>query len=158
MSRPKPPGIVRYTIRLKRAQAERVAAIKAQLHAKSDNEVFDYLVTVAADQRDDLVQLVYALFGNLADNLTHRFQSLETVSQLHLALTDSYIKYALTALPEVPQAFLAGARARAALIYEQVNLTAAREFQRRRDSGAYSPNALGLEDGSPEPQSGANEG
>jgi hypothetical protein len=121
MSRPKPPGIVRYTIRLKRAQAERVAAIKAQLHAKSDNEVFDYLVTVAADQRDDLVQLVYGLFGNLADNLTHRFQSLETVSQLHLALTDSYIKYALTALPEVPQSFLAGARARAALIYEQVN-------------------------------------
>ena len=120
MSRPKPPGIVRYTIRLKRAQAERVAAIKAQLHAKSDNEVFDYLVTVAADQRDDLVQLVYGLFGNLADNLTHRFQSLETVSQLHLALTDSYIKYALTALPEVPQSFLAGARARAALIYEQV--------------------------------------
>ena len=120
MSRPKPPGIVRYTIRLKRAQAERVAAIKAQLHAKSDNEVFDYLVTVAADQRDDLVQLVYGLFGNLADNLTHKFQSLETVSQLHLALTDSYIKYALTALPEVPQSFLAGARARAALIYEQV--------------------------------------
>jgi hypothetical protein len=98
------------------------------------------------------------LFGNLADNLTHKFQSLETVSQLHLALTDSYIKYALTALPEVPQSFLAGARARAALIYEQVNLTAAREFQRRRDSGAYSPNALGLEDGPPEPPSGANEG
>jgi hypothetical protein len=134
------------------------AAIKAQLHAKSDNEVFDYLVTVAADQRDDLVQLVYGLFGNLADNLTHRFQSLETVSQLHLALTDSYIKYALTALPEVPQSFLAGARARAALIYEQVNLTAAREFQRRRDSGAYSPNALGLEDGPPEPPSGVSEG
>ena len=73
----------------------------------------------------------------------HRFQSLETVSQLHLALTDSYIKYALTALPEVPQSFLAGARARAALIYEQVNLTAAREFQRRRDSGAY-PQCIGF--------------
>jgi hypothetical protein len=158
MSRPKLPGIVRYTIRLKRVQAERVAAIKAQLHAKSDNEVFDYLVTVAADQRDDLVQLVYALFGNLADNITHKFQSLETVSQLHLALTDSYIKYALTALPEVPQTFLAGARARAALIYEQVNLTAAREFQRRRDSGAYSPNALGLQDESPEPPSNVYEG
>jgi len=158
MSRPKPPEIVRYTIRLKRAQAERVQAIKAQLHAKSDNEVFDYLVTVAADQRDDLVQLVYALFGNLADNLTHKFQSLETVSQLHLALTDSYIKYALTALPEVPQEFLAGARTRASLIYEQVNLTAAREFQRRRGSDAYSPSALGLEDDSPETPNGVNQG
>ena len=54
--------------------------------------------------------------------------------------------------------FLADARARAALIYEQVNLTAAREFQRRRDSGAYSPSALGLEDGPPEPPSGVYEG
>jgi len=87
MSRPKPPHIVRYTIRLNRAQGERVAALKAQLHARSDNEVFDYLVTVGTNQRDDLEQLVYALFGNLADSLARRFQSLETVSQLHLALT-----------------------------------------------------------------------
>jgi hypothetical protein len=74
-----------------------VAVLKKQLHASSDNEVFDYLVTVGTNQRDDLEQLVYSLFGNLADSLAHRFQSLETVSQLHLALTDSYIKYALTA-------------------------------------------------------------
>jgi hypothetical protein len=154
MSRPKPPGIVRYTIRLKRAQAERVRAIKEQLHAKSDNEVFDYLVTVAADQRDDLVQLVYSLIGNLADNLAHKFQSLETVCQLHLALTDSFIKYALTALPEVPQTLLPSARVRAALIYEQVNLTAAREFQRRRDSGAYTLSELGLESDPQEPTGG----
>jgi hypothetical protein len=111
-------------------------------------------VTVCSTQRDDLVQLVYSLIGNLADNLTHKFQSLETVSQLHLALTDSYIKYALTALPEVPQTLLSGARARAALIYEQVNLTAAREFQRRRDSGAYSLSELGLESDSQEPTGG----
>ena len=155
--RPKPKEVVRYTIRLKRPQAERIAAIKAQLHAKSDNEVFEYLVTVATDQRDDLIQLVYSLFGNLADSVAHRFQGLETVSQLHLALTDTYIKYALTALPEVPQALLAGARSRAARIYEQVNLTAAREFQRRRESGAYTASELGLEDDS-EPANGASRG
>ena len=151
MPRPKPAEIVRYTIRLKRAQAERVAAIKAQLHAKSDNEVFDYLVTVAADQRDDLVNLVYNIVGNLADQFTHRFQSLETVVQLHLALTDTYIKYALTSLPEVPQPLLTSARARATQLYEQVNLTAAREFQRRRDSGAYSASELGVDSGTSEP-------
>ena len=151
MSRPKPAEIVRYTIRLKRAQAERVAAIKAQLHAKSDNEVFDYLVTVAADQRDDLVNLVYNIVGNLADQFTHRFQSLETVVQLHLALTDTYIKYALTSLPEVPQPLLTSARARATQLYEQVNLTAAREFQRRRDSGAYTASELGVDSGTSEP-------
>ena len=144
MSRPKPPHIVRYTIRLNRAQGERVAALKAQLHARSDNEVFDYLVTVGTNQRDDLEQLVYSLFGNLADTLARRFQSLETVTQLHLALTDTFIKYALTALPEVPPSLIAGARARATKIYEQVNLTAAREFQRRRESDAYSATELGL--------------
>lgn len=150
MPRPKPSEIVRYTIRLKRSQAERVATIKAQLHARSDNEVFDYLVTVAADQRDDLVELVYNIVGSLADQLTHRIQSLETVAQLHLALTDTFIKYALTSLPEVPQSLLAGARTRATSLYEQVNITAAREFQRRRDSGAYAPGELGVDAGTTE--------
>ena len=146
MPRRKRPESIRYYVRLSRAQAERLAALRQQLHARSDNEVFDYLVTVGTNQRDDLEQLVYSLFGNLADSLAHRFQSLETVSQLHLALTDTYIKYALTALPEVPGSLLAAARTRATRIYEQVNLTAAREFQRRRQSDAYNPAQLGIED------------
>ncbi len=108
--------------------------------------MFDYLVTAGTHQRDDLEQLVYALFRNLADSLARRFQSLETVTQLHLALTDTFIKYALTALPEVPASLMTGARARATKIYEQVNLTAAREFQRRRESDAYSPAELGIEE------------
>jgi len=53
---------------------------------------------------------------------------------------------ALTALPEVPGSLLAAARIRATKIYEQVNLTAAREFQRRRQSDAYNPSQLGIED------------
>jgi hypothetical protein len=119
--------------------------LKAQLHARSDNEVFDYLVTVGTNQRDDLEQLVYPLFGDLADSLAHRFRSVETLSQLHLALTDSFIMYALTALPAVPSELMVGARAQAPKIYEQVNITAAREFQRRRESDAYSAAGLGLE-------------
>lgn len=146
MPRPKQPNSVRYTVRLNRIQGERVATLKKHLHAKSDNEVFDYLVTVGTNQRDDLEQLVYSLFGNLADSLARRFQSLETVAQLHLALTDTFIKYALTALPEVPSSMMASARTRATRVYEQVNLTAAREFQRRRDSDAYNAAELGIED------------
>ena len=142
MPRPKPSHIVRYTVRLSRAQGERVAALKKQLHASSDNEVFDYLVTVGTNQRDDLEQLVYSLFGNLADSLAHRFQSLETVSQLHLALTDTYIKYALTALPEVPGSLLAAARTRATRIYEQVNPTSARELPGVRQSAVAVPSQL----------------
>jgi len=145
MPRSKQPNSVRYTVRLNHAQGERVAALKKHLHAKSDNEVFDYLVTVGTNQRDDLEQLVYSLFGNLTDSLARRFQSLETVAQLHLALTDTFIKYALTSLPEVPSSMLSAARSRATRVYEQVNLTAAREFQRRRDSDAYSASELGIE-------------
>jgi hypothetical protein len=155
MPRPKPRETVRYTIRLKRPQAERIAAIKSQLHAKSDNEVFEYIVNVATGQRDDLIQLVYSLFGDLSDNFSRRFQSLETVSQLHLALTDTFIKYALTVLPEVPEPMLRGARTRATQIYEQVNLTAAREFQRRRESGAYRAGEFGSADGT-EPANDTN--
>jgi hypothetical protein len=146
MSKRKRPESIRYSVRLSRVQADRLAALREQLHARSDNEVFDYLVTAGTNQRDDLEQLVYSLFGDLVDSLARRFQSLETVSQLHLALTDTFIKYALTALPEVPSSLMAGARARAAKIYDQVNLTAAREFQRRRQSDAYSAAELGIED------------
>jgi hypothetical protein len=158
MSRPKQPNSVRYTVRLNRSQGDRVAALKKHLHAKSDNEVFDYLVTVGTNQRDDLEQLVYSLFGNLTDSLGRRFQSLETVAQLHLALTDTFIKYALTSLPEVPTSMLSAARSRAARVYEQVNLTAAREFQRRRESDAYSPADLGIEDETAYTPTGDQEG
>ena len=41
---------------------------------------------------------------------------------------------------------MAAARARATRVYEQVNITAAREFQRRRQSDAYSAAELGLEE------------
>jgi len=151
MTKRKRPESIRYSVRLNRAQSERLTALRDQLHAGSYNEVFDYMVTVCSSQRDDLVQLVYSLVGNMADYLGHKIQSLETVAQLHLALTDTFIKYALTSLPEVPQPLLTSARARATQIYEQVNLTAAREFQRRRDSGAYTTSELGLDSGSSEP-------
>jgi hypothetical protein len=144
MSRRKPLGIVRYTVRLKQGQAERIAELKAQLHLKSDNEVFDYLVSVAANQRDDLMQLVFALFGDLDDSVSRRLRSLETVTQLHLALTDSFMKYVLTTFPAVPESQLEAARSRTFLICEQVNLTAAREFNRRRHTDAYGAADLGL--------------
>jgi hypothetical protein len=146
MRKRKRPESVRYSVRLSQIQSERLTVLREQIHARSDNEVFDYLVTMGTNQRDDLEQLVYSLIGDLADSLARRFRSLETVTQLHLALTDTFIKYALTALPEVPASLIAGARARATKVYEQVNLTAAREFQRRRESDAYSPAELGIEE------------
>lgn len=135
---------VRYSFRLSPQQAKHFDSLKAQLHARSDNEVFEYLVTTASAQRDDLEQLIYTLMGNLSDTLDKRFRALETVEQLHLALTDSFVKYAVTALPEVPASLLPAARERAGRIYQQINQTAAREFHRRRVNDSYDPEELGI--------------
>lgn len=135
---------VRYSFRLSPQQAKLFEGLRGQLHARSDNEVFEYLVTTAAAQRDDLEQLIYTLMGNLSDTLDKRFRALETVEQLHLALTDSFVKYAVTSLPEVPAALLPAARERASRIYQQINQTAAREFHRRRANDSYDPDELGI--------------
>jgi hypothetical protein len=47
----------------------------------------------------------------------------------------------------MPPELRAGARARATKIYEHVNIAAAREFQRRKETDAYSAAELGLDDG-----------
>jgi hypothetical protein len=75
-----------------------------------------------------------------------RLQHVETVNQLHLALTDSFIKYAVSALPDVPPQLMDAARFRGTQIYERINITAAREFQRRRKSDAYDPSSLGIDE------------
>jgi hypothetical protein len=85
---------------------------------------------VETNQRDDLEQLVYSLFGNLTDSLPRKSQSLETVSQLHLALTGTFIKYALMALPEVQPSLVTRVRAPMTKIYKEVKTTTVSEFQR----------------------------
>lgn len=138
MSKRKRSESIRYSVRLSRAQADRLEKLRSELLAESDNDVFDYLVTVGTRQREDLEQLCYSLFGDLMEDAARRFQRLETVTQFHLALTDAFLKYALTALPEVPEALLNAARVRANGLYEQINLTTARELQRRRESSSYT--------------------
>ena len=92
MTECKRPESIRYSVRLSHAQSERLTTLRDQLHARSNNDVFDYMVTVCSTRRDDLEHLVYSLFGDLAESLAHRFRSLETLSLLHPASTDSYIK------------------------------------------------------------------
>src|SRR5579863_9382445 len=142
---------VQFTLRLSRAQAERFEKIQHELNVKSKSDVFDYLVTFASAKRDDQETLFYSLIDRLGEMIGRRLQHLETVNQLHLALTDSFIKYAVSALPDVPAQLLDAARVRGTQIYEQINITAAREFQRRRKSDAYDSSSLGIEVDSEEP-------
>ena len=137
---------MQYTLRLSRAQAERFEKIQRDLSVKSKSDVFDYLVTFASAKRDDQEILFYSLIDRLGEMIGKRLQHVETVNQLHLALTDSFIKYAVSALPDVPAQLLEAARFRGTQIYERINITAAREFQRRRKSDAYEPSSLGIDE------------
>ena len=137
---------MQYTLRLSRAQAERFEKIQRDLNVTSKSDVFDYLVTFASAKRDDQEILFYSLIDRLGEMIGKRLQHVETVNQLHLALTDSFIKYAVSALPDVPAQLLEAARIRGTQIYERINITAAREFQRRRKSDAYEPSSLGIDD------------
>jgi hypothetical protein len=137
---------VQYTLRLSRAQAERFEKIQRGLSVTSKSDVFDYLVTFASAKRDDQEILFYSLIDRLGEMIGKRLQHVETVNQLHLALTDSFIKYAVSALPDVPAQLLEAARFRGTQIYERINITAAREFQRRRKSDAYEPSSLGIDE------------
>jgi hypothetical protein len=141
---------VQFTLRLSRAQADRFEKIQSELNAKSKSDVFDYLVTFASAKRDDQETLFYSLIDRLGEMTGRRLQHLETVNQLHLALTDSFIKYAVSTLPEVPAPLLEAARIRGTHIYERINITAAREFQRRRKNDAYEASSLGIEEDSDE--------
>lgn len=136
---------MQYTLRLNRAQAVRFEKIQQELNVKSKSDVFDYLVTFAAAKRDDQETLFFSLIDRLGEMIGKRLQHAETVNQLHLALTDSFIKYAVSALPDVPAQLIDAARFRGAQIYERINITAAREFQRRRKSDAYEPSAFGID-------------
>jgi hypothetical protein len=144
MNTRKRPESVQYTLRLSRAQAERFEKLQNELNAKSKSDVFDYLVTFASAKRDDQEALFYSLIDRLGEMIGRRLQHIETVNQLHLALTDSFIKYAVSTLPEVPGQLLEAARIRGTHIYERINITAAREFQRRRKNDAYEASSLGI--------------
>ena len=137
---------MQYTLRLSRAQAERFEKIQRDLNVTSKSDVFDYLVTFASAKRDDQEILFYSLIDRLGEMIGKRLQHVETVNQLHLALTDSFIKYAVSALPDVPAQLLEAARFRGTQIYERINITAAREFQRRRKSDAYELSSLGMDE------------
>ncbi len=74
-----------------------------------------------------------------------RLQNLNSVIPFHLALSDAWMKYLLTASPEVPHLQLERLREQAMVLYDKINLTAAREFQRHQESGADRAEELGIE-------------
>jgi hypothetical protein len=133
---------VQFTLRLTDSQAERFEQLQARMKLSSRSDVFDYLVTLATANPSDQQELLYSLIDRLDEGFDRRFQALNTVVQLNVALTDSFIKYAVSALPEIPASLKDAARFRGVQAYQKINLTAVREFHRRRQSDAYDLDKL----------------
>ena len=89
--------------------------------------------------------MIYTLVDRLADHVERRFQSLNTIRQLNLALNDALMKYVVSTLPQVPDELKDTARLRGMDIYKNINIVAVQEFQRRRRTDAYADASLGIE-------------
>ena len=135
---------VQFTLRLSADQASRFEELKKRLNLKSQSDVFDYLVTLGVSSANEQQDLVYSLVDRLEEGFDRKLRSLNTVVQLNVAMTDTFIKFAASTLPEVPAALRDAARFRGNQAYQRIMLTAVREFHRRRQSDAYDLDNLAI--------------
>ena len=125
------------TVRLSESDAIQFEDLKAALELQSNSDAMKYLLAKAKANVDAQQDMMYTLVDRLADHIERRFQSLNTVVQLHLAVTDAFIKYAVSALPHLPDDLKEAARVRGMDVYQNINVAAVKEFQRRRQNAAF---------------------
>ena len=148
MARPKSVNgrKLQLTIRVTADQIEQMEDLKGRMELRSTSDVVRYLLAVVKRHRDDQEDMVYTLIDRLVDNIERRFQNLNTMQQLNLALNDAFMKYVLSTLPHVPDELKDAARLRGMGAYTNINIAAVKEFQRRRKIDAYSDASLGIEE------------
>lgn len=134
-----------FTVRLSESDAVQFQDLKKDLRLESNSDAMEFLLAKARANVDAQEDMMYSLVDRLAQHIERRFQSLNTIAQLHLAVTDAFIKYAVSALPHLPDDLKELARLRGMDVYQNINIAAVKEFQRRRQSNAYVPEKLGLE-------------
>jgi hypothetical protein len=134
------------TIRVTPDEIEQMEDLKRRTELRSTSDVVRYLLAVVKRHRDDQEDMMYALVDRLGHHIERRFQSLNTMQQLNLALNDAFMKYVVSALPHVPDELKDTARLRGMNVYNNLNAAAVKEFQRRRKGDAYSDASLGIEE------------
>jgi len=135
-----------FTVRLSEAEAAEFQKHRERMELRSNSEVVSYLLAKAKSNSDALEDMIYTLVDRLADHVERRFQSLNTMQQLNLALNDAFMKYVVSTLPHVPDELKDTARLRGMDIYKNINIVAVQEFQRRRKTDAYGDASLGIEE------------
>jgi len=134
-----------FTVRLTAAEEEQFRQLRQRMELRSNSDTLSYLLAAVKSHRDDHQEMIYTLVDRLAEHIERRFQSLNTIAQLHLALNDAFIKYVVSALPHVPEELKDTARLRGMDVYQNLNIAAVKEFQRRRREDSYTPEKLGIE-------------
>src|SRR5215831_18786932 len=134
------------TIRVTPAEIEQMEDLKGRMELRSTSDVVRYLLAVVKRHRDDQEEMMFTLVDRLGQHIERRFQSLNTMQQLNLALNDAFVKYVISALPHVPDELKDTARLRGMDVYKNINTAAVKEFQRRRKTDAYSDASLGIDE------------
>jgi len=134
------------TIRMTPDQIEQMEDLKGRMELRSTSDVVSYLLAVVKRHRDDQEDMMYTLVGRIANHVERRFQSLNTMQQLDLALIDTFMKYVVSTLPHVPEELKDTAKLQGMELYKDLSIAAVKEFQRRRKTDAYSDSSLGVEE------------
>jgi predicted adenine nucleotide alpha hydrolase (AANH) superfamily ATPase len=134
-----------FTVRLTAAEQQQFQQLRERIDLRSNSDTVSYLLATVKSQRDDQQEMMYTLVDRLADHIERRFQSLNTIVQLNLALNDAFMKYVVSALPHIPEELKDIARLRGMDVYQNLNIAAVKEFQRRRREESYTPEKLGIE-------------
>ncbi|AXC16420.1 hypothetical protein ACPOL_7230 (plasmid) [Acidisarcina polymorpha] len=134
--------LTRFYIRLNQADTKRLEQLRKELQAKSATDVFRHLVRTETAPLEAQEAMLYSILEDFSTTMVRRLRAVETLTQLQLSFFDTYVKYMLTAMPEIPTGLLSSARVRGKRLYEQINLSAARQFQRRREERVYENESL----------------
>ncbi len=128
---------VRFNMRLSPYQAERFLEIQKRLGVVTASDAFDYLVTLGSHKDCGFEELVFAMGDQISETIERRFRHVTFMLELTLAMADTHIKYSASVLPHIPEELIPVARHKGIEAYRKMMLCTAREFQKRKRSGAY---------------------
>lgn len=124
-----------------------------KLALRSRNEYFLWLHKRYMNRQHDFQDQFLTILDRLEDHLDHKLQQINTAAQINVALLNAFVKYAVSALPDIPAELRQAAVQRGERRYEKIATTAMREFRVRRLNRHYEPEWF--DDPASEPASGS---
>ena len=139
--RKKPAVNRRFSLRLAAEEAAEADRIVDQKGFRSRNELFLWLLRGYLKRQDDLEEQTFAIIDRLEEHLSRKLQQINTVSQLNVALTDAFVRWMVTVMPDLPHddTALRRAKTRGFDHYKRIQQVAAKEFRDRRAKDVYKP-------------------